>query len=203
MTIDEIALRSPSRCPWRGLRHCSPRNTRSVAVMKRRRLNFDFLVAQKRRKFLGMHPDGLVCLVKDRKIEIYACLSCSCGKLIAALIGRKYDLGSIGASTKQRRDFIRISMRRQSEIIDFANKFIAFKIADRLIAANANPIWLDRGRETHGSNRLRLWRISARLGTATRMVFALSASAIQYAVRLLPVPHGMIRRPRAALSPMK
>ena len=32
---------------------------------------------------------------------------------------------------------------------------------------------------------------------------ALSASAIQYAARLLPVPHGIIRRPRAALSRMK
>src|ERR1700730_16811037 len=93
-------------------------------------VNFDFLVAQKRRKFLGMNPDGLVCLVKDRKIEIYACLSCRSSKFIAALIGRECDHGSVGASTKQRRDFIYISMCWEPQIIDFADKLIALKIAD-------------------------------------------------------------------------
>ena len=42
--------------------------------------------------------------------------------------------------------------------------------------------------------------MSARLGTATTMDFASSACAIQKAVRLLPVAHGMIIRPRLAVA---
>ena len=88
-----------------------------------------------------MHADRLVRFIKDGEVKLYACLSCRRSKLVTALIGREYDLGSIGASAKQRRYLFRISVCRQSEFIDFANKFIALKIADRLVAANTNPIW--------------------------------------------------------------
>ena len=111
--------------------------------MKRRRRILIFLSLRSVANCLGMHTYRLVRFVKNCKIEIYACLSCRRSKLVAALIGREYDLWSIGASAKQRCNLFRLSMRRQPEVIDFPNKFIAFKVANCLIAANTKPIWLN------------------------------------------------------------
>jgi hypothetical protein len=90
-----------------------------------------------------MRPHRLVRFIKDCKVEYHTRLSCCCSKFAAALVGREYDLGSIGVSAKKGRNLTWISMRRQPQIIDFTNKFIAFKVADCLIAANAQPIWLN------------------------------------------------------------
>ena len=94
-----------------------------------------------------MHADRLVRFIKDGKVERYASLSCRRSQLAAALIGREYDLGSTGAGAKQCRNLISVSVRGQTEVIDLANKFVALKVADRLIAANAKPIWLDAVRK--------------------------------------------------------
>ena len=77
--------------------------------------NFYFLIAEKCCKFLGMHPDRLVRFIKDGEVKLYACLSCCRSKPVTALIGREYDLGSIGGCAKQRRNLIRVRVRRQSE----------------------------------------------------------------------------------------
>jgi hypothetical protein len=88
--------------------------------------NLDLLLAEKRRKYLGMHPDCFVRFIKDCEVEFYAHLSCRRSKFGTALIGREYDLGSIGPSAKERRNLIRVGVCGQSEFIDFINKFIAF-----------------------------------------------------------------------------
>ena len=90
-----------------------------------------------------MHAHGLVRFIKDGEVELYASLSCRRSQLATALIGREYDLGSTGAGAKQCRNLISVSVRGQTEVIDLANKFVALKVADRLIAANTKPIWFD------------------------------------------------------------
>jgi hypothetical protein len=90
-----------------------------------------------------MHTDRLVGFVKDGKVEFYAGFSCCRSQLGAALIGREYDLGFAGACAKQCRNLFCVSVRGKSEVVDFTDKFVALKVADRLIAANTKPIWLD------------------------------------------------------------
>src|SRR5437773_1280740 len=90
-----------------------------------------------------MHSHRLVRFIKNGEVERFACLSRCRSKPIAALVGRKYDLWSIGVSAKQGRDLDRVCVGGQSEVIDFTNKFIALKITDRLVTANAKPIWLN------------------------------------------------------------
>ena len=88
-----------------------------------------------------MHPDRFVRFIEDGEVKLYACLTCRRSKLVTALISREYNLGAIGVCAKQRRNLIRVRVRRQSEIIDFANKFIALKIANGFVTANTKPIW--------------------------------------------------------------
>src|SRR5215831_16877827 len=103
--------------------------------------DIDLLISEKRSKSLGMHPYRLVGLVEDGEVELNACLSGRRSKLVATLVGREYNPGAIGTCAKQRRNLTSIRMRGQSEIIDFANKFIALKIADGFVTANTKPIW--------------------------------------------------------------
>ena len=106
-------------------------------------LNIDLLISEKRGKSLGMYPYRLVRFIENGEVELDACLSGRRSKLVAALVGREYNLVAIGTCAKQRRNLIRVRVRRESDIIDLANKFITLKVADGFITANAKPIWKD------------------------------------------------------------
>jgi len=56
--------------------------------------NIDLFITEKRGKSLGMPLYRLVRLVEDGEVEPKACLSGRRSQLIAALIGREYNLGA-------------------------------------------------------------------------------------------------------------
>src|SRR5205823_6474781 len=98
-----------------------------------------------------MHAYGFVGFIKDGKVEFYARVSCRRSQPATALIGGEYDFGPSGRGTKQCRNLITVSVRRQTEVINLADKFVALKVTDRLIAANTKPIRLNAvGKEFTG-----------------------------------------------------
>ncbi len=82
-----------------------------------------------------------MCFVKNGQVKSGACLPRGRSELVAALVGGEYDLRPLRMSAEQRGYFFRLGMGRRSELVDFADKFIALKVAYGLVAANTNPIW--------------------------------------------------------------
>jgi len=141
-----------------------------------------------------------VRFVQNGEIKTDFRLSRCCGKRGTALIRCKNYLWRWWARAQKYCYFFLIGACRKAKVINFAIEVISLQFADRFVTANAEPIRHSvMGEKLAGP----ICNTLADQCEAGNMRLALRASASQNAVRLLPVPHGIISRPRVSPCWMK
>jgi hypothetical protein len=81
-----------------------------------------------------------VGFVTNNEIEFYAGQLGRSRQSVTALIGGKDNI-DFGWLAQPRSDFLRLSVRGQTGIINLADKFVALKVANGFVAAYADPAW--------------------------------------------------------------